>query len=307
MIISFPMGVYVVFNTDIGQEINFQYPQDGIDIFLTGIGIKIPIQFEIGDGFVLIWSAYLILFAISLSGPKTNLIKTLSSLMVDGWQNIKNNYLFSMITWFSILIVFSVIIDSVQQSFGVPTESPEFSNKLIQFFQITKSPLTEEIGFRILLVGLPLYAMFSHKASFAHFFKSLWHPSKHLEITNYKKAIILIITVGIFFGASHIISGTPWSAGKFAQATVSGIIIGWVYIRHGLAPAILIHWATNYFIFSYIFFMSDVNQSSIPSVVSNPFFNMLEIIFLITGTLAITMFVLNYLKSKKEPAALTPA
>jgi len=302
MIISFPIGAYVVFNSDIGKEINFDFPIDGIDVFVAGIGLKIPVQFELGDGFIVAWCTYLVLFAVSLFGPKTNFSKALSSLMIDGWHNIKNNYLLGMLTWFSILIVVSVVIDSIQQSFGVLTEPPEFQNKLIQFFRITTSPLTEEVGFRMFLIGLPLFAMFSNKASIGNFFKSLWHPSQNLEITNYKKTIGLIIAVGIFFGAAHIISGSPWSSGKFAQAAISGIIIGWVYVRHGLAPTILLHWGTNYFIFSYVFFMSDTNQTSNES--SNPFLVTLEVLFLIAGTLAIIIFILNHLKSKKESTAL---
>ena len=48
----------------------------------------------------------------------------------------------------------------------------------------------------------------------------------------------------------HIVfSDDAWSTGKLAQAAASGIIIGWVYFRYGLVSAVLIHWATNYFIF----------------------------------------------------------
>ena len=302
MIISFPIGAYVVFNSDIGKEIIFDFPIDGIDVFIAGIGLKIPIQFELGDGFIVAWCAYLVLFAVSLFGPKTNFSQALSSLISEGWHNIRNNYLLGMLTWFSILIAVSVIIDFVQQSFGVFVEPPEIQNKLIQFFRITTSPLTEEIGFRIFLIGLPLFAMFATKISIGNFFKSLWHPSQNLEITNYKKVLGLVIVVGIFFGVAHIISGSPWSTGKFAQAAISGVIIGWVYVRHGLAPAILLHWATNYFIFSYIFFMSDINQTS--NEASNPFLNTLEVLFFISGILAIIISILNYVKSKKEHTAI---
>jgi len=300
MIISFPIGAYVVFNSNLGKEINFQYPLDGIDIFLGGIGFKLPIHFEIGDGFIVMWCIYLVLFVISLAGPQRSLLKALSLVMTEGWQNIKNNALLSMITWFSILIVFSLIIDFIQHSFGINIESPASQNRLIQFFQISTSPLSEEVGFRVLLIGLPLYAIFSHKTSLKHFFKSLWHPSKNLEVTNYKKVLALIITVAIFFGVAHIISGTPWSTGKFAQATVAGIIIGWVYFRYGFAPAILIHWATNYFIFSYTYFISEMTQSPITGEFSDPFSNTLEALLLIAGGIAIVSITLNYIKSKKE-------
>jgi len=302
MIVSFPVGAYVVFNSDIGKEIRFDFPINGIDVFIAGIGVKIPIQFELGDGFITLWCVYLVLFAISLFGPKTNFSKAISSLMTEGWHHIRSNYLLGMLTWFSILIVASVAIDSIEQSFGILTEPPEFQNKLIQFFRITMSPLTEEIGFRMFLIGLPLFAMFATNMSIRNFFRALWHPSQNLDIRNYKKVIGLIIVVGIFFGAAHIISGSPWSTGKFAQAAISGVIIGWVYVRHGLVPTVLIHWATNYVIFSYIFFMSGANQTSTEA--SNPFLNTLEILFLISGTIAIIIFILNYIKSKKEHTAL---
>lgn len=306
MLLSFPIGSYVVFNSDVGKEINFEYPLNGLDVFLGGISFKVPLKVEIGEGFVVIWCIYILLFSISIVGPDRNFLKALNSLMTEGWQNIRNNSLINMITWFSILIVFSVIIDSIQQAVGISTEPPPFQNGLIQFFDVTASPLREELGFRVLLIGLPLFAMFSRKGSWMHFFKSLWYPAKNLKITNYKKIVILVVIVGVFFGAAHIISGAPWSSGKFTQATVSGIILGWVYVRYGLAPAILIHWATNYFIFSYVFFMSDINQTSILSEFSNPLLNTLEILLLTTGALAIIMITLNYIKSKK-PAALTPA
>ena len=307
MLLSFPIGAYVVFNSDVGKEINFEYPLDRLDVFLGGLSFKLPLKFELGEAFVVLWCSYVILFSISILGPNWNFMKALTSLMTEGWQNAKKNSFLNMITWFSILIVFSVIIDSTQQIFGVKTEPPEFQNALIQFFGVSVSPLTEEIGFRVLLIGLPLYMMFSHKASLRYFFKSLWYPAKNLEITNQKKVVILIVIVGVFFGAAHIISGSPWSTGKFAQATVAGMIIGWVYFRYGLAPAILIHWATNYFIFSYIFFMSDIYQTSIANEFSNPFLNTVEVLLLSTGTLAMAMIVLNYIKSKKESTALTQA
>jgi hypothetical protein len=142
--------------------------------------------------------------------------------------------------------------------------------------------------------------MFSKRASITHFLKSLWHLAKNLEITNYKKAIVVVIIVGVFFGVSHIISSTPWSAGKIAQASLGGAIIGWVYVRYGLAPAILLHWATNYFVFSYAFFVADINQTSLINGISNPLLETVEILLVIAGTLAVVLFALNYIKSKKE-------
>ena len=118
----------------------------------------------------------------------------------------------------------------------------------------------------------------------------------------HRKAIGLIIVVGLFFGVAHIISGEPWSHGKFAQAALSGIIIGWVYYRYGLISAILIHWATNYFIYSYIFFISDLNQISIQNAILHSMVGVFELILVTAGSISLVMILLNYfyIKNQKE-------
>jgi len=297
MILSFPIGLYVMFNSNIGDSINYQYPIDGLDLFFGGIGYKVPISFEMGDVFVIVWTIFLILFSISYLGPGESLLKTLSNLMSYGWKNLRGNALVNMITWFSILILFSVVIEMIQQSIGIKIESPNTDNNLIRFFQLGMSPLTEEVGFRVILIGIPLFLIYSHIASWKIFFRSLWRPSTYLHIENYRKSMVLIITIGLFFGVAHIISGSPWSPGKISQATLAGIIIGWVYVRYGFAPAVLIHWATNYFLFSFQFFISDLSQTLIDS--SNSFSDTLEAIIISTGIISITIKILIYLETKK--------
>jgi hypothetical protein len=298
MILSFPIGLYVMYNSDIGKDINYQYPIEGLDLFFGGIGYKVPISFEMGDVFIIVWTIFLILFSISYFGPEDSVLNTLSKLMSRGWKNLRGNALVNMITWFSILILFSVVIEMIQQSVGIKIEPPHTDNNLIRFFQLGTSPLTEEVGFRVFLIGIPLFLMYSHTPSWKVFFKSLWKPSTYLHIESYRKSMILIITIGLFFGVAHIISGTPWSPGKISQATVAGIIIGWVYVRYGFAPAVLIHWATNYFLFSFQFFISNLSQTSIES--SNPFSNTLEAIIISTGIISITIKILIYIETKKN-------
>ena len=95
-------------------------------------------------------------------------------------------------------------------------------------------------------------------------------------------------------------TGEPWSEGKFAQATTSGIILGWLYFRFGLMPAILVHWGTNYFIFSYANFISQINQISIEDAFSQPMINIMELLFLISGIFSVFVLLINYFNSKKR-------
>ena len=300
MVISFPTGMYLVFNSGMGDDITYEYPMDSLSIFLAGIGFEVQLEFEIGDGFVVIWCAFLIIFTIALFGPKTNFVSVLQSMITEGKYKIQDNYIVAAIKWFSILVIVSAGIIAVQELFGISVEQPETSNQLVQFFGISLAPIIEEIGFRVILIGIPLFALYSQGPSLKLLGKSLWWPWKNLHNVNVKKALTVIIIVGILFGAAHIFSDQSWNSGKLAQAVASGIIIGWVYYRYGLAPAILIHWATNYFVYSYGYIVADINQISITSAFEHSLLSAVEIILMVTGIISVAVLALNYVYSKKH-------
>ncbi len=300
MILSFPLGAYLVFNSEIGGNITYEYPINSLGLFLAGIGFELPVEFELGDGFIVLWCVFLILFTVSFLGPKKSFVTVLQSMVLEGKYQIQDNYVVVIIKWFSILIIISGIIISVQEFFGISTAQPIGSNQLVQFFDVSLAPIIEELGFRVILIGLPLFALYSHKSSLRFLVKSLWKPWKNLHIVNLRVALLVIVVVGILFGMAHVILGETWSTGKFAQAAASGIIIGWVYFRYGLAPAILIHWATNYFIFSYAYIIADLNKISLDNAFDHSFLNTLELMLVATGIISITILMLNYIFSKKD-------
>ena len=128
----------------------------------------------------------------------------------------------------------------------------------------------------------------------------MWWPWKNLQNANTKKVLTIIVIVGILFGAAHIFSDEAWSIGKLTQAIASGIIIGWVYFRYGLIPAVLIHWATNYFVFSYGYVIADINQISISDAFSHSLLSSVELILVVTGIISVVSLLLNYVYSKKR-------
>ena len=299
MIVSFPLGAYAIFNSNIGDDINYNFPLEKFDIFVAGINLQLPLEYEIGDIFVISWSVFIILFVISFLGPKKNFVKSISDILSNTKLSFSDNYMINIIKWFSILVLISTIITIIQEFFGIVTEPPSTTNDLILFLQISLAPITEEIGFRLILIGIPLFLIYSHKSSINFFLKSLWNPYSNLHIYENKKAIALIIGVGIFFGIAHVISGEPWTSGKILQASIGGIILGWVYFRYGLAAAIILHWATNYFIYSYLFLISEINGISVQNATSHSMIGTFEIILIISGIVSSAMLLLNYKNSKK--------
>jgi len=300
MIVSFPLGAYAIFNSDIGDDIDYTYPLEKFDVFIAGVNLQIPLEYQIGDLFIVFWSIFVILFVISFLGPKKNFMKIIGNILSNEKTSFSDNYMLNIIKWFSILVIVSAGIIGVQELAGISIEQPEATNQLVQFFDISLAPIIEEIGFRVILIGIPLFALYSQRSSLRNLGKSLWWPWQNLQNVNTKKALIVITTVAILFGAAHIFSDESWSSGKLAQAVASGIIIGWVYYRYGLAPAILIHWATNYFVYSYGYIVADINQISINDAFSHSLLSTIEIILIVTGIISVTVLVLNYVYSKKH-------
>ena len=299
MIVSFPLGAYAIFNSDIGDDIDYNFPLEKFDMFIAGVNIQLPLEYEIGDIFIITWSIFVILFVISSLGPKKNFMKTIGDILSNGKNSFSENYMINIIKWFSILVLISAVITIIQESFGIVTEPPDTANDLILFLQISLAPITEEIGFRLILIGIPLFLIYSHKSSLKFFFKCLWNPYSNLHVYEKRKAVALIVGVGLFFGIAHVISGEPWTEGKILQASIGGIILGWVYFRYGLAAAIILHWATNYFIYSYLFLISEINGISVQNATTHSMIGTFEIILIISGIISATMVSLNYKNSKK--------
>jgi len=299
LLISFPMGLYVVFETDIGGDINYEYPLTHLDIFAGTELHQSYADISIGDAFVVLWIFYLTLFVIATLGPKSGFLKTLSPIISFGKYDTRLNYMIGVTKWFSILIFISALINFIQDGFGIEIIPPQTDNDLIQFFYVSLAPLVEEFVFRIILIGIPLFALYAGKSSVRYFIGCLWNPA-NLDIYGAKKAIFLIVFVGILFGFSHIAFEDSWSGGKFAQATASGIILGWVYLRYGFVTSLLIHWATNYFVFSYVGFLSQINSISIEDAFSHSLMSSLEILFLVSGIFSICILIVQRFLSTKE-------
>jgi len=127
-------------------------------------------------------------------------------MISGGKYKIQDSYIVTVIKWFSVLIIISGSIIAIQEFAGISVEQPEAPNQLIQFFDISLAPLIEEFGFRVVLIGIPLFMLYSHKLSFKFLVKSLWWPWQNLRNVNTKKALSVIVIVGILFGAAHIFS-----------------------------------------------------------------------------------------------------
>lgn len=291
LVFSFPIGAYLFFSSELGDEIDHRYPISEFE-FAKDLDFQWASSIEIGHIFAASWVFFLVIFVIATFGPNRSFLRVLSPLMAGTAETQEGNYMVQAIKWFTVIVILSAAIDSVQRTFGISITPPQFGNDLTQLFFVTLAPIIEETGFRVVLVGIPVFLLYVVKPGIKSFFSSLWNPSASLSIVDNRKAVAIIVASAVLFGAAHVISEQGWSFGKMAQATMSGLIIGWVYVRYGFVAAVLIHWATNYVVFSYGYLVASVNDIRIMDAFSHSLLQTIEILFVIAGGLSIAMLFL---------------
>ena len=176
LLASFPIGIFIVFESEIGGDINHEYPFTYLSLFDGTVLYQATADVSIGDVFAVLWTFYAIIFVIAVLGPKHGFQKSLLPIISFGKYDAPTNYMVGVTKWFSILIFISVLINFVQEGFGIVIDFPPVENDLIHFFYVSLAPLTEEFGFRLILIGIPLFLMYSHRSSARYFIKCLWRP-----------------------------------------------------------------------------------------------------------------------------------
>lgn len=302
MLVSFPLGAYTVFNTDMGDDITHRLPTSQLAAF--GAAQHALPHLELGDVFVAAWTTYAMLFVLAMMGPGRDMA---SALRQPVFARVRtSNYMVQTISWFSVLVLASAAVDVVQGWFGSPMSPPDAGNDLVQFYLVTISPITEEAVFRVALVGLPVMMIYMHRASLWLALKALWHPARHLHIYDSKKMILVVLVAGAAFGAAHIIPGDTWGPEKLLQATAAGVILGYVYCKHGLVCAIMIHWASNYFLYSYGYFVAHVGDWDVSQAFQQPFFFTVQVILVAAGAITLAALIMERRAAPPPPSRRVP-
>lgn len=307
MFFSFVLGGYTVFNTGLGSlEVN--NPITFISLFLFGIPIPIFTSTSIGNVFSWIWSIYLIIFVISINGSKLSIFGTFKHIKKRNQFLFHENTLFTVIVYFSIMLLIFTVIEYFQNQIGIPIGGPPQETPIRSFIMISLAPLFEELGFRITLIGGAVFFILFGRGHNLLALKSLWHPEKYLNISTsirlneYRISLyLLIIFSGLFFGAAHLFYGSTWEIGKVPSASIAGILLGWIYFKQGFPAAVMLHWAFNFFPSAYVYFVCTLNTSTMmceQAIENNIFVSSFEAFLLVTGFFSIGMILLNF-KMKK--------
>lgn len=308
-IVSFAIGLFIVFFTQLGGDVSW-YQDTSLDFLLINIFGFQSIQFNLGITFLFFFSVYLVCYLYCLFYPKpvfkrflfrkfkhVQAPKPTNNIYTSRHHN--SNFLVIAISWFSGYFLLSVLIDTIQQLFGVTLGNPLTENALLSFFYLSAAPLNEEILFRVLLIGLPLLMILAPIKK-RDFFSFLNHPHKFLKFRRTRYSImcisIIIVINSVIFGLSHVFFGGGYEIGKITQAALGGLILAWLYYRYGLAIAIVFHWISNFVFFAYSILGFYLFGTPWNSESDNIFLSIISICFIIIGIIFLYQRVTKLLK-----------
>jgi len=161
---------------------------------------------------------------------------------------------------------FQVMFILVLNALGVSTPSPIIPGEYAPWYllyQLANASVYEEVITRVMIIGVPLFAAsFAMRARWiakrpetpgAHRGRYLLGSLRYLYggTMNRDSPMSSLVAGGVLLAISSAIFGLAHAPGygdwKVLPAALAGLALGYLYLRHGLAAAILFHFATNYF------------------------------------------------------------
>jgi hypothetical protein len=229
---------------------------------------SIPMGTYVGIFFLAIWLLYVAAFALAWVDAPSFPVSIKNAAQRANLTS--SNYLVVLPQLSTILLVAIVLLQSLQESAGVQTGSISFDNPVLGFLSVSYAPFVEELSYRITTLGLldGLYLVWRTRRrdqyqgikGTVHLLAStMWKPDGPKKLLGFKTIqdnglkgiswiewLILIATSGAF-GAAHYLYGGGWEIGKISTAMISGLALGYVYLRYGAYAPILLHWYFNYY------------------------------------------------------------
>jgi FlaG/FlaF family flagellin (archaellin) len=236
----------------------------GIILFVTLITVEVPLNFNLGQLFIVLWTIYLILFAVALNGPLRSIWSAMKSSYTRGMFALFDNSMLATLIVFPVVTWVTVALSLLEQAGGIPTGSLPPADPLVQFVSLSIAPLREELGFRVIPIGVVALLILFSSGKIRDGLLALWHPSRYLKKNdspeNYKRHLrsiyVAIVLSAVLFGLAHVLLGAGWGPGKILSAAVAGAGLAGLYYVYGLPAAILLHWSIDYFLSTF-----DLNPS----------------------------------------------
>ena len=274
---------------------NFSSP---LTLWVLNMPVRVYTELNLGAIFFVLWTVFAACFVAAWKLRKS-LLTVIRESVHKPTKKLFSNCLFAMPIINSMTLIGVLIIQSIQEMGGIPTgTAPSQGNSFLVLFDRSFASVNEEIGFRLIPIGLFLIFMFmmrkkawefSLKQRIKLFFAAFLFPdtakrmvgAKTVEEHGVKGGISLgewgvVIFTAIIFGLAHYNPGVSWEIGKISSAAFTGLVIGVCYLVYGIQASIIMHWFFNVYSTTYIL-ISDLYP------VTTPIVNAIWIITLVLG------------------------
>lgn len=141
---------------------------------------------------------------------------------------------------FAIFFVNTVIVLTMSSLGSEPATPVEDTDTWELLFLLANASVWEELLFRVLYIGLPLAAAY---VAMTRDFKKIPKYLLGGGITIGAAEVALVLISGILFGFAHF---EGWGAWKIFPSGLAGVAFGYMFLRHGLAAAIMLHFSFDY-------------------------------------------------------------
>ena len=218
-----------------------------------------PFEVSVGAMFAIltaVYAAFLVYSSFENGGP----IRALRASFREGVGALATSPFVAMVLAIGVLNFAGTEIDDVVAMAGGQIGGPSSSaDPLALLAGFTYAPFVEELGFRVLLIGVVAFIL-SISRPWKDAVGALWRPSRALEGLAFGSGASIIIWAAtgfsaLTFGACHVMcGGGAWQIGKLPEATFGGVVLGYLYVRYGFHVAVLAHWGVDFFGSAFSFF-----------------------------------------------------
>ncbi|MCX8182429.1 MAG: CPBP family glutamic-type intramembrane protease [Candidatus Methanomethyliaceae archaeon] len=217
------------------------------------------------------WQLFIVLniiFALSFWSAffsNNKFCAVIKDLFVRGDLNeVRRNFLILMPGASSAMLLITTALNVLGERAGAGVGGPSFSDPFSEIFTLSYAVISEEIGFRLvpILVPIAIYLLFKTRNSIRGMprrVKIFMTLAAVLKPESYRRRIgsgadhtltvlktLLIVASSIMFSYAHILFGS-WGWGKVPSTFIAGLVIGYFSVRYGFDSAILLHWFFNYY------------------------------------------------------------